>query len=178
MLKEKKYKVIIDTGSASVNVLAHVPVLNIWYFVRDYPQYKKYTDVNCNSPLWVYRKYKVGYTALWKLANALVYTLTGDSPFWIKRTNDELKNFNINMTSEMRRRYLVTETGKPSYKYYLNDAGKALWYRLRSEPYPETELAKANLKQEKIYRQAVEDSRKALTDYHNWETEKALANLA
>ena len=176
-MKEKKYKVEIDTCSAAVNVLAHVPVLNIWYFVRDYPQYKKYTDINCNYPLWVYQKCKPGYTALWKLADALVYTLTGSSPFWIKRTNDELaRDFHVNMTSEMRRRYLVTETGKP-YKYYLNDRGKQLWYQLRSEPYPEAELAKANLKQEKIYRQAVEDARKALTDYHNWETEKALANL-
>ena len=177
-MKEKKYKVIIDAGSAAVNVLAHVPVLNIWCFVRDYPQYKKYTEANCNCPLLVYRKCKAGYTALWKLADALVYTLTGDNPFWIKRTNDELAyDFDVNMTSEMRRRYLVTETGKP-YKYYLNDAGKALWYRLRSEPYPETQLAKANLKQEKIYRQAVDDARKALVDYHNWETEKALANLS
>ena len=179
MIKEKKYKIEIDCGSPFVEVFKDIPVLKIWYFIQAYPEYKKYVDPNCNRGLRVYKHCKVGFTALWKLVDALTYTLCS-SPCNLKRDMKDLHdNFGVNISSEMYK-YLYND-GKGGLRmvnmYRLNDRGVALRYKLQCEPYPAEELEKKDRIQQKKYLKAVEMSKKLLADYNNWEIESAVAHL-
>lgn len=176
MIKEKRYKIEIDTASPSVCVLKDIPYLNIWEFVQAYPEYKKFTDMNCHRPITVFKKYKVGTTALWKLVDALTYSMSG-CPTNIRRdAKDLIKNFGVNIATGMYK-YLTWDTAWCSKKlkmYRLNSLGEDLRAKLKHEDYPMEALCKADRRQDRLYKQALEASKKVLYDYHNWDIEKSL----
>lgn len=178
MIKEKRYKIEIDTGSPDVCVLKDVPTLHLWGFLRAYPEYKKYADDNCNRPISVHKKCKVGSTALWKLVDALTYSM-GSYPINIRRDAKDLKsNFGVNIATDMYR-YLTWEKSydKKLKMYKLNSEGEDLRYKLMHEGYPMEALCKADRKQEKKYLQAIEDAKKVVYDYNNWDVEQSLEVL-
>lgn len=175
MLKEKRYKIEIDTASPSVCVLANIPYLNIWEFVRAYPEYKKYTDMNCHRPITIYKKCKVGSTALWKLVDALTYSMCSCSCNIRRDAKDLKKNFGVNIASGMYR-YLTYDMNYDSKlkMYKLNSYGEDLRAKLKHEDYPMEALCKADRKQDRLYKQALEASKKVIYDYNNWDVEKSL----
>lgn len=179
MIKEKRYKIEIDTDSPAVYVLKDVPYFRLWEFLRAHPEYKKYADVNCSRPIEVYKKCKVGTTALWKLVDALTYSMSG-CPTNIRRDAKDLKsNFGVNIATGMYR-YLTWETAWSSKKlkmYKLNSLGEDLRAKLKHEDYPMEALCKADRKQERKYLQAVEDAKKVTVDYYNWDIESSLESL-
>lgn len=178
MIKEKRYKIEIDTTSPAVCVLKNVPYHRLWEFLRAYPEYKKYADVNCNRPIYVYKKCKVGTTALWKLVDALTYSMCG-CPTNIRRDAKDLKrNFGVNIATDMYR-YLGWEMSydKKLKMYKLNSYGEDLRARLKHEAYPMEALCKADRKQERKYLQAIEDAKKVTVDYYNWDIESSLESL-
>ena len=178
MIKEKRYKIEIDTDSPSVCVLKNVPTLRLWEFLRAHPEYKKYANANCNWPIVVYQKCKVGTTALWKLVDALTYSMSG-CPINIRRDAKDLKrNFSVNIASGMYR-YLTWEMSydKKVKMYKLNSLGEDLRYKLKREAYPMEALTKADYLQDKKYKAALEMSKKVLYDYHNWDVERSLEVL-
>lgn len=178
MIKEKRYKIEIDTASPAVCVLKNVPYHWLWEFLRAYPEYKKYADANCNRPIYVYKKCKVVTTALWKLVDALTYSMNGCS-IDIPRPAKDLKlNFGVNIASGMYR-YLTWEMsyGKKRKKYKLNFYGENLRAKLKHEDYPMEALCAADRKQDRLYNKAVEASKKVLYDYNNWDVEQSLAVL-
>jgi len=178
MIKEKRYKIEIDTASPAVCVLKNVPYLRLWEFLRAYPEYKKYADVNCSRPIYVYKKCKVGTTALWKLVDALTYSMCG-CPTNIRRDAKDLKrNYGVNIASGMYR-YLAWEMSydKKLKMYKLNSYGEDLRARLKHEAYPMEALCAADRKQDRLYNKAVEASKKVLYDYNNWDVERSLAVL-
>lgn len=177
-MKEQRYKIEIDTASPSVNVLKDVPLYRMWEFLRAYPKYKKYADVNCNYPIYVYKKCKVGSTSLWKLVDALTYSM-GSCQTNIRRDAKDLKsNFDVNIASGMYR-YLTSEKSydRKLKMYKLNSDGERLRTKLRHEAYPMEALCKADRKQERKYLQAIEDAKKVTVDYYNWDIESSLENL-
>ena len=175
MIKEKRYKIEIDTASPSVKVLKDVPYFRLWEFLRVHPEYKKYAD----GPIEVYKKCKVGSTALWKLVDALTYSM-GSYTTNIRRDAKDLKsNFGVNIATGMYR-YLTWETVWNSKKlkmYKLNSLGEDLRTKLRHEAYPMEALCKADRKQERKYLQAIEDAKKVTVDYYNWDIESSLESL-
>lgn len=178
MLKEKRYKIEIDTASPSVNVLKDIPLFRMWEFLRAHPEYKKYADVNCTRPIYVYKKCKVGSTSLWKLVDALTYSMSG-CPTNIRRDAKDLKsNFDVNIASGMYR-YLTSEKSydRKLKMYKLNSLGENLRTKLRHEAYPMEALCKADRKQDRLYKKALEASKKVLYDYNNWDIEKSLEVL-
>ena len=50
-------------------------------------------------------------------------------------------------------------------------------FDLRYEAYPMEALCKADRKQERLYLQAIEDTKNVLYDYNNWDIEQSLAVL-
>ena len=178
MIKEKRYKIEIDYGSPDVCVLKDVPTFRLWGFLRAYPEYKKYADANCNRPISVHKKCKVGSTALWKLVDALTYSM-GSYATNIRRDAKDLKsNFDVNLATDMYR-YLTWEKSydKKLKMYKLNSEGESLRYKLMHENYPMEALCKADRKQEKKYLQAIEDAKKVVYDYNNWDVEQSLEVL-
>lgn len=178
MIKEKRYKIEVDTSSPSVCVLGNLPYLNIWSFVRAYPEYKKYADANCNRPITVYQKCKVGTTALWKLVDALTYSMCSCS-INIRRDAKDLKsNFGVNIATGMYK-YLSWEMSdvKKVKMYKLNSLGEDLRYKLKHEDYPMEALTKADYLQDKKYKAALEASKKVIYDYNNWDVERSLEVL-
>ena len=178
MIKEKRYKIEIDMGSPDVCVLKDVPILRLWEFLRAYPEYRKYADDNCNRPISVHKKCKVGSTALWKLVDALTYSM-GSYATNIRRDAKDLKsNFGVNLAAGMYR-YLTWEKSydKKLKMYKLNSEGEDLRYKLMHEAYPMEALCKADRRQEKKYLQAVEDAKKVTVDYYNWDIESSLESL-
>ena len=178
MLKEKRYKIEIDTASPAVSVLKDVPTFRLWEFLRAYPEYKKYADVNCNHAIYVYKKCKVGTTALWKLVDALTYSM-GSCPTNIRRDAKDLRsNYGVNIASGMYK-YLTWEKSydRKLKMYKLNSAGESLRTKLRYEAYPMEALCKADRKQERLYLRAIEDTKNVLYDYNNWDVERSLAVL-
>lgn len=178
MIKEKRYKIEIDTASPSVCVLKDIPYFNVWEFVQAYPEYKKFTDMNCHRPIFVHKKYKVGTTALWKLVDALTYSMSSCSMNMRRDAKDLKSNFGVNIATGMYK-YLTWEMSydKKLKMYKLNSLGEDLRYKLKHEDYPMEALCKADRKQDRLYKQAVEASKKVLYDYHNWDVEKSLAVL-
>ena len=179
MIKEKRYKIEIDVASPSVCVLKDIPYLRIWYFLQAHPEYKKYADVNCSRPIYVYKKYKVGTTALWKLVDALTYSMCGCSTNIRRDAKDLKSNFGVNIATGMYR-YLTWDSAWCNNKlkmYKLNSLGEDLRARLKHEDYPMEALCKADRKQDRLYKQAVEASKKVLYDYNNWDVETSLAVL-
>lgn len=179
MLKEKRYKIEIDTASPAVSVLKDVPYHRLWEFLRAHPEYKKYADVNCSRPIYVYKKCKVGTTALWKLVDALTYSM-GSCATNIRRDAKDLKrNYGVNIATDMYK-YLTWDTAWCSKKlkmYKLNSLGENLRTKLRHEDYPMEALCKADRKQDRLYKKALEASKKVLYDYNNWDIEKSLEVL-
>lgn len=178
MLKERRYKIEIDTASPAVSVLKDVPTFRLWEFLRAYPEYKKYADVNCNRPIYVYKKCKVGTTALWKLVDALTYSM-GSCATNIRRDAKDLKkNYSVNIATGMYR-YLSWEMSydKKVKMYKLNSLGEDLRYKLKREAYPMEALTKADYLQDKKYKAALEASKKVLYDYNNWDVERSLEVL-
>ncbi len=178
MLKEKRYKIEIDTASPSVCVLKDVPTHCLWYFLHAYPEYKKYADINYNRPITVYKKCKVGTTALWKLVDALTYSMCSCS-MNIRRDAKDLKsNFGVNIASDMYR-YLTWEMAydRKLKMYKLNSLGENLRVKLKHEEYPMEALCKADRKQDRLYNKALEASKKVLYDYNNWDVERSLEVL-
>ena len=178
MIKEKRYKIEIDTASPSVCVLKDVPYLRLWEFLRAYPEYKKYADVNCNRPNHVYKKCKVGTTALWKLVDALTYSM-GSCSLNIRRDAKDLKsNFGVSIATGMYR-YLTWEMAydKKVKMYKLNSYGENLRVKLKHEEYPMEALCKADRKQDRLYNKALEASKKVIYDYNNWDVERSLEVL-
>lgn len=175
MIKEKRYKIEIDTASPSVCVLANIPYLNIWEFVRAYPEYRKFTDMNGHRPVTIYKKCKVGTTALWKLVDALTYSMGSYSTNIRRDAKDLKKNFGVNIASGMYRylTYDMNYNGKLKM-YKLNMLGEDLRARLKYEEYPMEALCKADRKQDRLYKQAFEASKKIIVDYHNWDVERSL----
>ena len=178
MIKEKRYKIEIDTASPAVCVLKNVPYHRLWEFLRAYPEYKKYADVNCNRPIYVYKKCKVGTTALWKLVDALTYSMCSCSTNIRRDAKDLKRNFGVNIATDMYR-YLTWEMSydKKLKMYKLNSYGEDLRARLKHEVYPMEALCKADRKQDRLYNKAVEASKKVLYDYNNWDVERSLAVL-
>lgn len=178
MIKEKRYKIEIDTDSPAVCVLGDLPYLNIWRFVHAYPEYKKYTDMNCNRPITVYQKCKVGTTALWKLVDALTYSMCSCSTNIRRDAKDLKQNFSVNIASGMYR-YLTWEMSydKKVKMYKLNSLGEDLRYKLKHEAYPMEALTKADYLQDKKYKAALEMSKKVIYDYNNWDVENSLEVL-
>ena len=177
MIKEQRYKIEIDTASPAVCVLKDIPYHRLWEFLRAYPKYKKYA-VDCNRPISVHKKCKVGSTALWKLVDALTYSM-GSCQTNIRRDAKDLKsNFSVNIASGMYR-YLTSEKSydRKLKMYKLNSDGESLRTKLRHEAYPMEALCKADRKQERLYLQAVEDTKNVLYDYNNWDIEQSLAVL-
>lgn len=177
MMNEKRYKIEIDTASPFVNVLKDVPLYRMWEFLRAYPKYKKYADVN-NRPIYVYKKCKVGSTALWKLVDALTYSMCSCQTNIRRDAKDLKSNFGVNIASGMYR-YLTWEKSydKKLKMYKLNSDGERLRNKLRYEAYPMEALCKADRKQERLYLQAIEDTKNVLYDYNNWDIEQSLAVL-
>lgn len=179
MIKEKRYKIEIDTASPSVCVLKNIPYFRLWEFLRAYPEYKKYADANCSRPIYVYKKCKVGTTALWKLVDALTYSMSG-CPTNIRRDAKDLKrNYGVNIATDMYK-YLTWDTAWCSKKlkmYKLNSLGENLRAKLRHEDYPMEALCAADRKQDRLYNKALEASKKVLYDYNNWDIEKSLEVL-
>lgn len=178
MIKEQRYKIEIDTASPSVNVLKDVPYHRLWEFLRAHPEYKKYADVNCSRPIYVYKKCKVGTTALWKLVDALTYSMSGCATNIRRDAKDLKSNFGVNIATDMYR-YLTWEKSydKKLKMYKLNSDGERLRTKLRHEAYPMEALCKADRKQERKYLQAIEDTKNVLYDYNNWDIEQSLAVL-
>ena len=174
MLKEKRYKIEIDTASPAVCVLKDVPYFRLWEFLRAYPEYKKYADAN----FYVYKKCKVGTTALWKLVDALTYSMCSCSTNIRRDAKDLKSNFGVNIATGMYK-YLSWEMSydKKVKMYKLNSLGENLRVKLKHEDYPMEALCKADRKQERKYLQAVEASKKVLYDYNNWDVEQSLTVL-
>lgn len=178
MIKEKRYKIEIDTASPFVRVLKDVPLYRLWEFLRAYPKYKKYAIDDCHRPIDVYKKCKVGSTALWKLVDALTYSM-GSCATNIRRDAKDLKsNFGVNIASGMYE-YLTSEKSydRKLKMYKLNSNGERLRTKLKHEAYPMEALCKADRKQERLYLQAIEDTKNVLYDYNNWDIEQSLAVL-
>lgn len=178
MIKEKRYKIEIDTGSPGVSVLKDVPYHRLWEFLRAYPVYKKYADVNCNRPITVYQKCKVGTTALWKLVDALTYSMCSCSTNIRRDAKDLKKNYSVNIATDMYK-YLTWEMSydKKVKMYKLNSLGEDLRCKLKREDYPMEALTKADYLQDKKYKAALEMSKKVLYDYNNWDVERSLEVL-
>jgi hypothetical protein len=178
MIKEKRYKIEIDTASPDVNVLKDVPLYRMWEFLHAHPEYKKYANDNCTWPLCIYKKCKVGSTALWKLVDALTYSMGGYMTNISRDAKDLKRNYGVNITSGMYR-YLSWEMSydKKLKMYKLNSDGESLRTKLRYEAYPMEALCKADRKQERLYQQAVEDAKKVTVDYYNWDIESSLESL-
>lgn len=177
MMNEKRYKIEIDTASPSVNVLKDVPLYRMWEFLHAHPEYKKYA-VDCNRPIYVYKKCKVGSTALWKLVDALTYSMGGCATNIRRDAKDLKSNFSVSIASGMYR-YLTWEKSydKKLKMYKLNSDGESLRTKLRHEAYPMEALCKADRKQERLYQQAIEDAKKVTVDYYNWDIESSLESL-
>jgi hypothetical protein len=178
MIKEQRYKIEIDTASPSVNVLKDVPLYRMWEFLHAHPEYKKYANDNCTWPMPVYKKCKAGSTSLWKLVDALTYSMGGCATNIRRDAKDLKSNFSVNIASGMYK-YLTWEKSydKKLKMYKLNSDGERLRTKLRHEAYPMEALCKADRKQERKYLQAIEDAKKVTVDYYNWDIESSLENL-
>ena len=178
MIKEIRYKIEIDTDSPSVCVLKDVTAYRLWEFLRAYPEYKKYADVNCRCPIFVHKKCRVGTTAIWKLVNALTYSMCGCSTNIRRDAKDLKSNFGVNIATGMYK-YLTWEMSydKKVKMYKLNSLGEDLRYKLKREAYPMEALTKADYRQDKKYKDALEASKKVLYDFNNWDVEQSLAVL-
>ena len=180
MIKEQRYKIEIDTASPAVCVLKDIPYHRLWEFLRAYPKYKKYAVdcVDCSRPIYVHKKCKVGSTALWKLVDALTYSMCSCQTNILRDAKDLKSNFDVNIASGMYR-YLTWEKSydKKLKMYKLNSDGERLRTKLRYEAYPMEALCKADRKQERKYLQAIEDAKKVAVDYYNWDIESSLESL-
>lgn len=177
MIKEQRYKIEIDTASPAVCVLKDIPYHRLWEFLRAYPKYKKYA-IDCNRPIYVHKKCKVGSTALWKLVDALTYSMCGCATNIRRDAKDLKSNFSVNIASGMYK-YLTWEKSydRKLKMYKLNSDGERLRTKLKYEAYPMEALCKADRKQERLYLQAIEDTKNVLYDYNNWDIEKSLEVL-
>lgn len=175
MIQEKRYKIEIDTSSPSVCVLKGVPYHHMWYFLRAHPEYKKYADARGDRPIDVYQKYKVGTTALWKLVDALTYSMCSCSCNIRRDAKDLKSNYGVSIATGMYK-YLTWEMSydKKVKMYKLNSLGEDLRAKLKHETYPMEALTKADYLQDKKYKQALEMSKKVLYDYNNWDVEQSL----
>ena len=178
MIKEIRYKIEVDTDSPSVCVLKDVTAYRLWEFLRAYPEYKKYADANCRCPIFVHKKCRVGTTAIWKLVDALTYSMCSCS-MNIRRDAKDLKsNYGVNIATGMYK-YLTWEMSydKKVKMYKLNSLGEDLRAKLKHEAYPMEALTKADYRQDKKYKAALEASKKVLYDFNNWDVEQSLAVL-
>jgi len=178
-MKKTRYKIEVDANSPSVCVLKDVPTYKVWGFLQAHPEYNKYA-AGGYTPIPTFKKCRAGSTALWKLIDALTYWYT-DKPTNIKRDLKDLKkNYGVNVSSEMRWYLESVPTlidGKTRKMYKLNFSGEWLRDSLKREKYPMEELCKADRKQERKYLQAIEDAKKVVVDYYNWDIESSLETL-